>query len=43
MKVLEGMGVKKIDTADAEFDTEYHNAIAMLPMGEDKKGRSSTV
>lgn len=39
MKVLEGMGVKKIDTADAEFDTEYHNAIAMLPMGEDKKGK----
>lgn len=39
MKILEGMGVKKMDTADAEFDTEFHNAIAMLPMGEDKKGK----
>ena len=39
IKTLEGMGVKKIDTADADFDTEYHNAIAMLPMGNDKKGK----
>lgn len=39
IKTLEGMGVKKIDTADADFDTEYHNAIAMLPMGDDKKGK----
>ena len=39
MKTLEGMGVKKMETTDAPFDTEYHNAIAMLPMGEEKKGK----
>ena len=39
MKTLEGMGVKKMETDDATFDTEYHNAIAMLPMGEEKKGK----
>lgn len=39
VKTLEGMGVKKIDTTDADFDTEFHNAIAMLPMGDDKKGK----
>lgn len=39
MKTLEGMGVKKIETEDKDFDTEFHNAIAMLPMGEDKKGK----
>ena len=39
MKTLEGMGVKKMDTTDVDFDTEYHNAIAMLPMGEEKKGK----
>ena len=39
MKTLEGMGVKKIETEDKEFDTEFHNAIAMLSMGEDKKGK----
>ena len=39
VKTLEGMGVKKIDTTDADFDTEFHNAIAMLPMGEEKKGK----
>lgn len=39
LKILEGMGVKQIDTTDADFDTEFHNAIAMLPMGEEKKGK----
>ena len=39
VKTLEGMGVKKIDTTDADFDTEFHNAIAMLPMGDEKKGK----
>lgn len=38
-KILEGMGVKKIETQDADFDTEFHNAIAMLPMGDEKKGK----
>ncbi len=39
IKVLEGMGVKKIDTTDKDFDTDLHNAIAMVPMGEEKKGK----
>ncbi|MBQ4632502.1 MAG: nucleotide exchange factor GrpE [Prevotella sp.] len=39
-KILEGIGVKKIDTADADFTTDYHEAIAMVPgMGDDKKGK----
>lgn len=31
--------VKAIDTADADFDTEYHEAITTLAMGEEKKGK----
>ena len=39
-KVLEGLGVKKIDTEDKDFDVDYHEAIAMVPgMGDDKKGK----
>ena len=39
-KVLEGLGLKKIDTTDKDFDTDFHEAIAMVPgMGEDKKGK----
>lgn len=39
-KVLEGLGVKKIETKDADFDTDFHEAIAMVPgMGDDKKGK----
>ena len=40
MKALEGLGVKKIDTDDADFDTDLHEAVAMVPgMGDDKKGK----
>lgn len=40
MKVLEAQGVTKIDTADADFDTDIHEAVAMVPgMGDDKKGK----
>ena len=40
MKVLESLGVAKIDTADADFDTDVHEAVAMVPgMGDDKKGK----
>ena len=40
MKTLEGMGVKKIETNEADFNTDYHEAIAMVPgVGEDKKGK----
>ena len=39
-KVLESIGVKEIETADADFDTDVHEAIAMVPgMGDDKKGK----
>ncbi len=39
-KVLEGLGVKKIDTTDADFDVDIHEAVAMVPgMGDDKKGK----
>ena len=38
--ILEGWGVKKIDTDDKEFDVDFHEAIAMVPgMGDDKKGK----
>ena len=39
MKALETLGVHKIKTDDADFDVDYHEAIAMVPgMGDDKKG-----
>lgn len=39
-KTLEGMGVKKIETQDADFNVDFHEAIAMVPgMGDDKKGK----
>ena len=40
MKALESMGVKKIETDDADFNTDLHEAVAMVPgMGDDKKGK----
>ena len=40
IKTLEGMGVKRIETEGQDFDTDYHEAIAMVPgMGDDKKGK----
>ena len=42
MKALEGLGVKKIETENADFDTDLHEAVAMVPgMGDDKKGKSN--
>ena len=39
-KIMEGLGVKKIDTTDADFDTNFHEAVAMVPgMGDEKKGK----
>lgn len=39
-KILEGMGVKEIETNDADFNVDFHEAIAMVPgMGDDKKGK----
>jgi len=40
IKVLEAQGVSKIDTENADFDTDVHEAVAMVPgMGDDKKGK----
>ena len=40
VKALKGLGVEKIDTADKDFDVDFHEAIAMVPgMGDDKKGK----
>ena len=40
MKTLEGLGVKDIETENAEFNTDVHEALAMVPgMGDDKKGK----
>ena len=39
-KILEGLGVQKINTENTEFDTDFHEAIALVPgMGDDKKGK----
>lgn len=39
-KTLEGLGVKKIDTEDKDFNVDFHEAIAMVPgMGDEKKGK----
>ena len=40
LKILEGEGVERIETENKDFDTDYHEAIAMVPgMGDDKKGK----
>ena len=40
VKALEGLGVKEIETEDADFNTDVHEAVAMVPgMGDDKKGK----
>ena len=40
LKILEAQGVSKIETKDADFDTDVHEAVAMVPgMGDDKKGK----
>ena len=40
MKTLEAQGVKKIEALDADFDTDVHEAVAMVPgMGDEKKGK----
>ncbi|MCR4915025.1 MAG: nucleotide exchange factor GrpE [Prevotella sp.] len=40
MKTLESLGVKRIETEGADFDTDLHDAEALVPgMGDDKKGK----
>lgn len=39
-KVLESIGVKKIETDGQDFNVDYHEAVAMVPgMGDDNKGK----
>lgn len=40
IKTLEGLGIRKIETEDQDFNVDFHEAIAMVPgMGDDKKGK----
>lgn len=40
IKTLESQGVTKIEANNADFDTDLHEAVAMVPgMGDDKKGK----
>lgn len=44
IKTLEGLGVSKIETQDADFNVDYHEAIAMVPgMGDEKKGKGKII
>ena len=39
-KTLEGLGLKRIETENSDFDVDFHEAIAKVPgMGDDKKGK----
>jgi len=40
VKTLEGLGVKKIETENADFNVDFHESVALVPgMGDDKKGK----
>ena len=40
IKTIEGLGIRKIETEDQDFNVDFHEAIAMVPgMGDDKKGK----
>ena len=40
MKILQGEGVEVIPTTGEDFNTDYHEAIAMVPgLGDDKTGK----
>lgn len=40
ISILEKMGVKKIETQDADFNVDYHEAIALVPgLGDEMKGK----
>lgn len=39
IKTLEGLGVKKIETEEKDFDVDFHEAIAMVPGADEKKGK----
>ena len=39
IKVLGGLGVKKIDTDNIDFNVDFHEAIAMVPSLDNNKGK----
>lgn len=40
LKTLESQGVQKIETEGQDFNTDFHEAVALVPgMGDDKKGK----
>ena len=40
LKVMEAQGISTIETDGADFDTDIHEAVAMVPgVGDDKKGK----
>ena len=39
LKLLKQEGLEKMETVGKDFDTDYHEAIAMVPAGEEKKGK----
>lgn len=38
-KTLEGLGVKKMEALGQDFSTDFHEAVAFVPGGDDKKGK----
>lgn len=39
LKLLKQEGLEKMEAVGKDFDTDYHEAIAMVPAGEEKKGK----
>ena len=39
ISVLNSIGIKKIDTTDAEFNTDYHEAVVSVPGNEENKNK----
>ena len=39
LKLLKQEGLEKMDVVGTDFDTDFHEAIAMVPAGEEKKGK----
>ncbi len=35
-KTLSAQGLKQMETADADFDTDFHEAVALVPAGEEQ-------
>ena len=39
LKLLKQEGLEKMDVVGKDFDTDFHEAIAMVPAGDEKKGK----